>query len=77
MIFLRRTKYGRSAVWRNCPGMTPPPIHPSGVYRLEVLCCYACMSAVISYLMFMTFYPACLSLVLEVRVYEHTEVRAP
>ena len=52
-------------------------MHPSGVYRLEVLCCYACMSAVISYLMFMTFYPACLSLVLEVRVYEHTEVRAP
>lgn len=38
----------------------------SGVYRLEVLCCYACMSAVVSYLMFLTFYPACLSLVLQI-----------
>jgi len=37
----------------------------SGVGRLEVLCGYGCMSAVVNYLVFMTFYPACLALVLE------------
>jgi len=37
----------------------------SGVKRLEVLCGYGCMSAVVNYLVFMTFYPACLALVLE------------
>lgn len=37
----------------------------SGVRRLEVLCCFACMSVVVSYVVFMTFYPACLSLILE------------
>lgn len=37
----------------------------SGVRRLEVLCGYGCMSAVVNYLVFMTFYPACLALVLE------------
>lgn len=37
----------------------------SGVERLEVLCGYGCMSAVVNYLVFMTFYPACLALVLE------------
>ncbi|EFX81008.1 protein HMG coenzyme A reductase-like protein [Daphnia pulex] len=38
----------------------------SGVRRLEVLCGYGCMSAVVNYVVFMTFYPACLALVLEV-----------
>jgi hydroxymethylglutaryl-CoA reductase (NADPH) len=38
----------------------------AGVRRLEVLCCYACMSVVVNYIVFMTFYPACLSLILEV-----------
>ncbi|XP_021930666.1 3-hydroxy-3-methylglutaryl-coenzyme A reductase isoform X2 [Zootermopsis nevadensis] len=37
----------------------------SGVRRLEVLCCFACMSVVVNYIVFMTFYPACLSLILE------------
>lgn len=37
-----------------------------GVRRLEVLCGYGCMSAVVNYIVFMTFYPACLALVLEV-----------
>lgn len=37
----------------------------SGVKRLEMLCCYACFSFVVNYFVFMTFYPACLSLVLE------------
>jgi hydroxymethylglutaryl-CoA reductase (NADPH) len=38
----------------------------AGVRRLEVLCCYACMSVLVNYVVFMTFYPACLSLILEV-----------
>ncbi|KAG8222847.1 hypothetical protein J437_LFUL007555, partial [Ladona fulva] len=37
----------------------------SGVRRLEILCCFACMSVVVNYVVFMTFYPACLSLILE------------
>ncbi|PNF35485.1 3-hydroxy-3-methylglutaryl-coenzyme A reductase [Cryptotermes secundus] len=37
----------------------------SGVWRLNVLCCFACMSVVVNYIMFMTFYPSCLSLILE------------
>lgn len=37
----------------------------SGVRRLEVLCCFGCMSVIVNYVVFMTFYPACLSLILE------------
>ncbi|XP_067013691.2 3-hydroxy-3-methylglutaryl-coenzyme A reductase isoform X2 [Anabrus simplex] len=37
----------------------------SGVRRLEILCCFACMSVIVNYVVFMTFYPACLSLILE------------
>ncbi|XP_055954059.1 3-hydroxy-3-methylglutaryl-coenzyme A reductase-like isoform X1 [Argiope bruennichi] len=37
----------------------------SGVRRLEELCRFACMSAVINYFMFMLFFPACLALILE------------
>nr|CAD7438407.1 unnamed protein product [Timema bartmani] len=36
-----------------------------GVRRLEVLCCFACMSVIVNYIVFMSFYPACLSLILE------------
>lgn len=37
----------------------------SGVSRLEQMCAFACMSIVVNYVVFMTFFPACLSLVLE------------
>ncbi|UYV77516.1 HMGCR, partial [Cordylochernes scorpioides] len=37
----------------------------SDVRRLEHMCCYACMSAVVNYIVFMTFFPACLSLIIE------------
>lgn len=37
----------------------------SGVRRLEMLSYFACLSAIVNYLIFMTFYPACLSLMLE------------
>lgn len=37
----------------------------SGVQRLEVLCGFAVMSVVVNYVVFMTFYPACLSLVMD------------
>ena len=40
----------------------------AGVRRLEVLCCFACMSVIVNYIVFMTFYPACLSLILEVSI---------
>ncbi|CAG5130254.1 unnamed protein product [Candidula unifasciata] len=38
----------------------------SGVRQLETMCCFGCLSVIANYLAFMTFYPACLSLVLEV-----------
>uniref|UniRef100_A0A0B7B8J6 3-hydroxy-3-methylglutaryl coenzyme A reductase n=1 Tax=Arion vulgaris TaxID=1028688 RepID=A0A0B7B8J6_9EUPU len=38
----------------------------SGVKQLETMCCFGCLSVVANYLAFMTFYPACLSLILEV-----------
>ena len=38
----------------------------SGVARLETMCCFGCMSVLANYLAFMTFYPACLALFLEV-----------
>lgn len=38
----------------------------SGVPRLVALSWYACMSVVVNYVVFMTLYPACLSLVSEV-----------
>ncbi|XP_012268013.2 3-hydroxy-3-methylglutaryl-coenzyme A reductase [Athalia rosae] len=37
----------------------------SGVRRLEILCCFGCLSVIVNYAIFMTFYPACLSLILE------------
>lgn len=37
----------------------------SGVQRLEMLSYYACLSVLVNYGIFMTFYPACLSLILE------------
>lgn len=38
----------------------------SGVKQLEIMCCFGCLSVIANYLAFMTFYPACLALVLEV-----------
>lgn len=38
----------------------------SGVRRLEILCSFACLGVIVNYIVFMTFYPACLSLILEV-----------
>ena len=40
----------------------------SGVKQLEIMCCFGCLSVIANYLAFMTFYPACLALVLEVSV---------
>ncbi|XP_063995343.1 3-hydroxy-3-methylglutaryl-coenzyme A reductase [Diachasmimorpha longicaudata] len=37
----------------------------SGVKRLEVLCSFACLGVVVNYIVFMTFYPACLALILD------------
>ncbi|XP_076658313.1 HMG coenzyme A reductase isoform X2 [Halictus rubicundus] len=37
----------------------------SGVRRLEILCGFACLGVLVNYIVFMTFYPACLSLILE------------
>ncbi|XP_057664342.1 3-hydroxy-3-methylglutaryl-coenzyme A reductase isoform X1 [Diorhabda carinulata] len=37
----------------------------SGVHRLEMLSYFACLSVLVNYMVFMTFYPACLSLTLE------------
>lgn len=38
-----------------------------GVQQLEMICAFGCMSIVANYLVFMTFFPAALALVLEVR----------
>ncbi|KAL0965347.1 hypothetical protein UPYG_G00280090 [Umbra pygmaea] len=37
----------------------------SGVQQLEMMCCFGCMSVLANYFVFMTFFPACVSLVLE------------
>ncbi|XP_018366449.1 PREDICTED: 3-hydroxy-3-methylglutaryl-coenzyme A reductase isoform X2 [Trachymyrmex cornetzi] len=37
----------------------------SGIRRLEILCTFACFGVIVNYVVFMTFYPACLSLILE------------
>ncbi|ELT89167.1 hypothetical protein CAPTEDRAFT_221784 [Capitella teleta] len=37
----------------------------SGVRQLETMCCFGCLSVLANYFAFMTFYPACLALVLE------------
>ncbi|KAI4496990.1 hypothetical protein M0802_007938 [Mischocyttarus mexicanus] len=37
----------------------------SGFKRLELLCSFACLGAIVNYLVFLTFYPAFLSLILE------------
>ncbi|XP_073536085.1 3-hydroxy-3-methylglutaryl-Coenzyme A reductase isoform X1 [Phyllobates terribilis] len=43
----------------------------SGVRQLEIMCCFGCMSVLANYFAFMTFFPACVSLVLEVVDEEH------
>ncbi|MEQ2202065.1 hypothetical protein XENOCAPTIV_023443 [Xenoophorus captivus] len=40
----------------------------SCVPQLEIMCCFGCMSVLANYFVFMTFFPACVSLVLEVSV---------
>lgn len=40
----------------------------AGVPQLEIMCCFGCMSVLANYFVFMTFFPACVSLVLEVRI---------
>ncbi|XP_067279812.1 3-hydroxy-3-methylglutaryl-CoA reductase b [Pseudorasbora parva] len=37
----------------------------SGVRQLEIMCCFGCMSVLANYFVFLTFFPACVSLVLE------------
>ncbi|XP_007903539.1 3-hydroxy-3-methylglutaryl-CoA reductase a [Callorhinchus milii] len=37
----------------------------SGVRQLEIMCCFGCMSVLANYFVFMTFFPACVSLILE------------
>ncbi|OBS76991.1 hypothetical protein A6R68_16565 [Neotoma lepida] len=37
----------------------------TGVRQLEIMCCFGCMSVLANYFVFMTFFPACVSLVLE------------
>lgn len=39
-----------------------------GVMELETICQFGCLSLVTHYVIFMTFFPACLSLFLEVSV---------
>ncbi|CAH1974485.1 unnamed protein product [Acanthoscelides obtectus] len=41
----------------------------SGIQRLETLSYFACLSVLVNYVVFMTFYPACLSLILELSRY--------
>lgn len=40
----------------------------TGVPQLEIMCCFGCMSVLANYFVFMTFFPACVSLVLEVNI---------
>ncbi|CAH1158637.1 unnamed protein product [Phyllotreta striolata] len=49
----------------------------SGVHRLELLSCFACLSVLVNYMVFMTFYPACLSLILELSRYTAMYGRKP
>ncbi|XP_035743887.1 3-hydroxy-3-methylglutaryl-coenzyme A reductase-like [Vespa mandarinia] len=44
----------------------------SGFKRLETLCSFACLGAIVNYVVFLTFYPACLSLILELSRGSHT-----
>ncbi|XP_061673397.1 3-hydroxy-3-methylglutaryl-coenzyme A reductase-like isoform X3 [Syngnathoides biaculeatus] len=43
----------------------------SGVRQLEIMCCFGCMSILANYFVFMTFFPACVSLVLELSRESH------
>lgn len=38
----------------------------SGIRTLQTMCCFGCLSVIVNYFAFMTFYPACLTIVLEV-----------
>lgn len=64
-------------IFLNCYEQSPPfillcreslfPQYFPGVRQLEIMCCFGCMSVLANYFVFMTFFPACVSLVLEVR----------
>ena len=43
----------------------PLQLSISGLKQLETMCCFGCLSVVANYFAFMTFYPACLALILE------------
>lgn len=49
----------------------------SGIHTLEVMCCFGCLSIIANYFVFMTFFPACLSLVLELSSYSTNESDRP
>ena len=46
-----------------------PSLFVTGVHQLETMCSFGCLSVIANYVAFMTFYPACLALVLEVGVW--------
>ena len=50
----------------SCSWMQASVLYLSGVRQLEIMCCFGCMSVLANYFVFMTFFPACVSLVLEV-----------
>jgi len=43
-------------------------VSSAGVMEMETICQFGCLSLVTHYVIFMTFFPACLSLFLEVSV---------
>lgn len=47
----------------------------SGIRWLEVFCSFACFGVIVNYVVFMTFYPACLSFVLDVSIYYISSIR--
>lgn len=49
----------------------------SGIYRLENLCSFAIVSVIVNYVVFMTFYPACLSLIMDLSKSGVDMTRAP
>ena len=42
-------------------------LYTIGVRQLEIVCCFGCISLLANYVVFMTFFPASLALILEVQ----------
>lgn len=57
-LYKKLVENERCTIFSCCPG----------VPQLEIMCCFGCMSVLANYFVFMTFFPACVSLVLEVRL---------